>query len=201
MGLEDIETETPQAGEDAGVCADARAVFAEGDVAAVVGRGLDPPVRADGFGGAASSDQRVGDIEGGLGGVVQQPGLAVAGEDLALDTNDRGDVAMPVGVGEAVGWIKNGDSAALVAIASEIATVGGAERRRGGGEFRDLSQQGRLVVLDLDDQGEVGSCGGLECFFWQCSASRVTMAPAGTPSSARSACAAGISLDFSAIST
>ena len=43
--------------------------------------------------------------------------------------------------------------------------------------------QGRLVVLDLDDQRDAGLCGDLEMFFWQCSASSVTMAPAGTPSS------------------
>ena len=197
----DVETETAQACEHAGVGADARAVFAEGDVAAVVGGGFDPPVCADGIGGAACGDRRVGDIEGGFGGVAQQPGLAAAGEHLALDADDGGDVGMPVGVGEYVGGIKDGDGAALVAIAPDIVAVGGSERWRGGGEFGDLAQQGGLVVLDLDDQGEVGLRSGLEGFFWQCSASRVTTAPAGTPSSASSAWAAGISLDFSAIST
>ena len=47
---------------------------------------------------------------------------------------------------------------------------------------------------------DVGYGGDLEMFFWQCSASGVTMAPRATPSSASSVCAAGISLDVSAMS-
>jgi len=64
-----------------------------------------------------------------------------------------------------------------------------------------LVEDARQVgVLDLDDQGDVGCGSDLEMFFWQCSASSVTMAPRATPSSASSVCAAGISLDFSAMS-
>jgi hypothetical protein len=36
VGLEDVEGEASQAGEHAGVGANARAIFAEGDVAAIV---------------------------------------------------------------------------------------------------------------------------------------------------------------------
>ena len=75
-------------------------------------------MRADGLGGAGGGERRVRDVEGGLGGVVQQPGLAAAGEDLALDADDGGDVRMPVGAGEFVGGVEDGDGAALVAVAS-----------------------------------------------------------------------------------
>ena len=88
-----------------------------------------------------------------------------AGEDIALDTDDGGDVGMPVAVGEFVGGIEDGDGAAFVAVAAVVVAMGGAERGRGGGDFLDLLVQGRLVVLDLDDQGDVGFGGDLECFF------------------------------------
>ncbi len=161
---------------------------------------LDPPVRADSLGGAGGGYRRVRDVEGGLGGIAQQPGFGVAGEGEALDPDDGGDVGMPVGVGQRVGGLEDGDGAAFVAVAARVVGVGGPERRRGGRDLLDALAQDRLVVLDADDQGDAGLCGGLEMFFWQCSASSVTIAPGVRPSSASSVCAAGISLDFSAMS-
>ena len=120
---------------------------------------------SDGFGGAGGGDRRVRDVEGGLGGVVQQPGLAVAGEDIALATDDGGDVRMPVRGGELVGGIEDGDSAAFVAVATFVVAVVGLERRRGRGAPGNLLEQGRLVVLDLDDRRDVGLRGDLEMFF------------------------------------
>jgi hypothetical protein len=200
VGLEDVEGEASHAGEDAGVGSDARAIFAHGDVAAVVGCRLDGPVRADCLGGASGGDRCVRDVERGLGGVAQQPGLGIAGEDLARNTDDSGDVGMPVAIGQFAGGIEDGDSAALVAVATLIVAVGRPERHSGDGDVLDLLEKGRLVVFDLDDQGDVGFGGNFEMFFWQCIASSVTMAPSRTPSSANSVCAAGISLDFSATS-
>jgi hypothetical protein len=158
-------------------------------------------MRADGVRGAGGGERRVRDVEGGLGGVAQQPGPGVAAEDLALDPDDGGAMGVPIGVGQRVGGIEDGDGAALVAVAARVAAVCGAERRRGGRDLLGPLVRGRLVVRDADNQGEVGCCGDLEMFFWQCSASRVTMAPRARPRSASSACAAGISLDFSAMST
>src|SRR4051794_30834392 len=178
-----------------------RAILAHGDIAAVVRGGLDGPVGADGLGGAGGGDRRVRDVEGGLGRVSQQPGPGVAGEDVALDADDGGDMVLPAGVGQAACGMEHGDGAAFVAVASAIAAAGRPERRRGRADLLDLLVQGRLVVLDLHDQSDVGCCGDLEMFFWQCSASRVTIAPWGTPSSASSACAAGISLDLPSTST
>jgi len=165
VGLEDVEGEAAQAGEHAGVGADARAVLAQGDVAAVVGRVLDPPVRADSLGGAGGGHRRVGDVEGRLGGVAQQPGLGVACVDAALDLDDGGDVGTLVGVGQRVGGIEDGDGAAFVAVAALVVGVGGPVRRRGGRDFLGPLAQGRLVVLDADDQGDTGCCRGLGMFF------------------------------------
>lgn len=107
---------------------------------------------------------------------------------------------MPVGVGQTVGVIEDGDGATFVAVAALVVAVDRPERRRSCGDFLNPLVQGRLVGLDADDQGDVGGCCDLEMFFWQCSASSVTMAPSATPSSASSVCAAGTSLDFSAMS-
>ena len=165
IGVEDVEAEAADAGEHTWVGADAGAVFGESHISGVVGRGLDPPVAADGVGGAGSVERRVGDIEGGLAGMARQPGLAVAGKHLALDADDGGDVRMPVGSGKLVGGIEDGDAAALVAVAAGIVAMGTAARGCGGGDVLDPPVRGRLVVLDLDDQGEVGLCGDLGMFF------------------------------------
>ena len=122
-------------------------------------------MRPDCLGGAGGGHRRVRDVEGGLGGVAQQPGLGVAGVDAALDPNDGGDVRTPVGVGQRVGKIEDGNGAAFVAVAALVVAVGGPERCRGCADFLDCLMQGRLVVLDADDQGDISRCCGFEMFF------------------------------------
>ena len=73
---------------------------------------------------------------------------------------------LPVGTGQLVGRIKDGDGAAFVSgcgrcrrlVTASSGAVVGADVLR-------LLEQGRLVVLDLDDQGEIGVSGDLEVFF------------------------------------
>jgi hypothetical protein len=64
--------------------------------------------------------------------VAQQPGLGVAGVDVAFDPDDGGDVRMPVGVGQTVGGIEDGDGAAFIAVAALVVAVDRPERRCGG---------------------------------------------------------------------
>ncbi len=78
--------------------------------------------------------------------MTQQSGLAATGVDLALDPDDGGDMGLPVGVGEFVCWIEDGDSAALVAAAPDVVAAIDPERRRGGGDFRYPRVQGWLIV-------------------------------------------------------
>ena len=122
-------------------------------------------MRTDGLGGAGSGNRRVRDVEGGFGGVAQQPGSGIAGVDGSLDLDDGGDVRMPVGIGQRVGRIEDRDGAALVAVAALVVAVGRPERRSGCGDLLDLLVQGRLVVLDPDDQRDVGCCRDLKVFF------------------------------------
>jgi len=93
---------------------------------------FDFPVRADGLGGTGGGDWRVRDVEGGLAGVAQQPGLGVACVDAAFDLDDGGDMRMPVGLGQRACGFEDGDGAALVAVAALVVAVSGPERRRCG---------------------------------------------------------------------
>ena len=115
--------------------------------------------------GARGGEFCVGDVERGLGGVAEHPGGGVACEDVALDADDGGDVGMPVGSGEFVCGIEDADGATFVAIAASVAGVGGVARGGGGGDMLNLVVQFRLVVLELNDQRDVGLCGDLEMFF------------------------------------
>ncbi|MFL5333304.1 MAG: hypothetical protein ACJ8H8_09005 [Geminicoccaceae bacterium] len=108
---------------------------------------------------------------------------------------------MPVGVGQRAGGREDGDGAAFVAVAARVVAVGRPERWRGGGDLLAVLVQGRPVALNLDDPGDAGRCGEFEMPFWQCRAASVTKVSRATPSSAKSVCAAGISLAFSAMST
>ncbi len=72
---------------------------------------------------------------------------------------------MPVGVGQPVGGVEDGDGSTFVAVSAFVAAVGRPERRRGSSDLVATLVQGWLVVLDLDDQGDVGLCGDFEVFF------------------------------------
>jgi len=84
---------------------------------------------------------------------------------VALDLDDGGNMRVPVGVGQLVCGIEDGDGATFVAVAALVVAVGGPKRCRRRGDFLDLLVQGRLVVLDADDQGDVGCGGDLEMLF------------------------------------
>ena len=121
---------------------------------------------ADGRGGGGGGEGGVGDVEGGFGGVVEQAGGGAAGEDAAFDLDDGGDVRLPVWIGQFAGGMKDGDGAAFIAIAPfAVLAVGAIVRRGCGGDALGGLAQGRLVVLELDDQAEAGFGGDLEVFF------------------------------------
>jgi len=50
--------------------------------------------------------------------VAQQPSLGAACVDVAIDPDDGGDMRVPVGVGQLVCGIEDGDGATFVAIAA-----------------------------------------------------------------------------------
>lgn len=120
---------------------------------------------ADGLGGAQRADWLVGDVKSGFAGMAQQAGFTVAGKHVALDADDAGDVIAPVCSVELVGGIEDRDGAAFITVAADGMAVGTPVGDRGGGDCLDLTVQGRLIVLNLDDQGDVGLRGDVEVFF------------------------------------
>jgi hypothetical protein len=121
-------------------------------------------VGADSIGGESGGERLVGEIVGCLGGMMKAT-AGIAGEDVALDPDDGPDVMIPVGVGKSVGGIEDSDDAAFDAIAPFALAAGGIERRGCGADIARLIEQSGLIVLELDDQGEVRGAGDLEQFF------------------------------------
>lgn len=114
---------------------------------------------------ADGGERLVGEVEYGFCSAAQQPVLGAAGVDDTLDTEDGLDMIFPVGVVEFAAGVEGGDSAALVATAPLVMALAGTQRRGRGGDLGDRLEQGRLVALDLNDQGDVGLLGDLEVFF------------------------------------
>jgi len=57
-------------------------------------------------------------------------GTALADEDLALNTDNGGNVRAPVGVEQGACWIEDADDTALVAVLAPVANVSTPERKR-----------------------------------------------------------------------
>jgi hypothetical protein len=139
---QDIGGEAAQAGEDAGVCADARLVFVEGNIAEMVVAVFDAPVVADSLACPVGIDGLAGQIEAGFAGSFPQSGRGVESQNAPLDADDGGDQATPVGAGDDVAGVKDGDGARFVAVAA-ICIVGPtlAERGSFGDAGMDLPAQ------------------------------------------------------------
>ena len=111
---QDVGGERAQAGEDAGIAADAAGVLGEAAVADVVGAILDAPVVADGFGAGGGWQNDVADKQGGLTGSAAKSGCG-GQVDVPIDADDRADMASPLGVGQAVARREHLDQTGLVA--------------------------------------------------------------------------------------
>ena len=117
------------------------------------------------MGGADGIDRLVRDVECGLSSAAQQPVSSVAGVNNAFNTDDDLGVDLPVVIVEFPRGIEDADGAAFVTVAAFVMAVVRTQRRRGGGELRDVLVQGRLVALDLDDQVDAGLLGDVKGFF------------------------------------
>jgi len=102
----------------------------------------------------------------------------------ALDRNDGGHKWLPFRSGDSVLGIKHGDGAGFVTIAFFLIDGLDAGKRFGcAANGFDLLKQGRLIVLELNNQMGIRNGSSFECFFWQCMASQVTIRPATSSSS------------------
>jgi hypothetical protein len=131
-----------------------------------VGAVLDAPVVADGLGTDRGWQDGVADKQGGLAGDAPEPGCGGAGENVAIDADDRADMASPLGVGQAVAWREHLDQTGLFARTAVL--VGGAraiEWRSGVAQLGDGVMESGLVGFDLGDQMNVACSGSFERFF------------------------------------
>jgi hypothetical protein len=64
-----------------------------------------------------------------------------------------------------LGRIEDRHGPAFVAVAAFVLALPGAKRLGRIGDLGDRLKQGRLVALDLNDQGDIGLFGDLEVFF------------------------------------
>ena len=166
IALQDIIGKAAQSCEDSRVFSDSRCVLAEGDIARVVGCVLDAPMVANGGCGGICFERTTGQIERGFeaGFPTSCGGLEV--EDRALDPDDGGHMRLPFRSGDRRLGFEHGDGSGFVAVAPVLVEACLARHRLGGGaDGLDFAVEGRLIVLDLDNQMRVGGCGGLEGFF------------------------------------
>jgi len=80
-----------------------------------VGAILDVPVVTDGFGTLSGWQHDVADKQGGLAGIAPKPSGGGAGEYVAIDADNRADVAIPLGVGQAATRDEYFDRAGFIA--------------------------------------------------------------------------------------
>src|SRR5271167_3645869 len=130
---------------------------------------------ADGVASLTRGCSGIGNIKGDLRGAAPQAGLGTAMQHVAGNTNEPLDQRVPLGLSHGMGGPEYVSRAGFQPIAAlgdrSIAAFGMA----GSTECFGLLQQGRLIVLQLDDDVRLRRCGGLESFFWQCMASSVTV--------------------------
>jgi len=166
IGLQDIVGEAAQSGEDARIFPDSRCVFAECDIARVMGCVLDAPMRTDGGSGGFGCKRAVGEIERGFECAFPASCGGLELEDGAFDLDDGGHMRLPFRFGDRRRGFEHGDSPGFVAVSPIIVDARLARQRLGrSADGFDLAIEVRLIVLDLDNQMGVGGCGGFESFF------------------------------------
>ena len=163
---QDVGSERAQTRKDARIASDAAGVLGEATVTDVVGAILDVPVVTDGLGTLSRWQHDVADKQGGLADIAPKASGGGADEYVAIDADNRTDVAIPLGVGQAVARREYFDRTGFVAAPTLL--VGGLcaiERCCDVAQRGDGVMKGWLVGFDLSDQMNAGGGGLLECFF------------------------------------
>lgn len=163
---QDVVGDGGDGGKDGGVLADSGCALAQGHVARVMRPVFDPPMSADDAGGVGDLDGAAGEIESDLLGSFPKSGGGLEAQHDALDLDDRRDVGLPFGAGHHLGGVEDADETDFVTVAPfgiDGANTG-KQRRLGTNRFGSAAE-GKLVVLQLNDEMRLGCRGGLEGFF------------------------------------
>ena len=140
-------------------------VLTERDIPDVVAAILDAPVASDRLAERLGTESDLTGVEGDLLGFVPESGLCVLVPGQAGDAGGVDDQAVPLGVELALdveGFDLAGFMAAVTPGIDAFEAVG---RRLGGGDALERGQQGRLIGLDLGEQGVAAVAGRLKGFF------------------------------------
>ena len=104
-------------------------------------------------------------VEGNFLGGVPEPGLCVLVPGQAADASGLDDQAVPLGL-EPAPDVEGLDRAGfMAAVGLGIDSPEALDRGLGGGDVLERGQQGRLVGLDLGEQGVAAVTGRLKGFF------------------------------------
>src|SRR3954468_3521449 len=109
---QNVGGERAQAGENAGVAADAAGVLGKASVTHIVGAVFYAPMVPDGAGADGGGQNDVADEERRLASGAPCGGT---GQGVATDTDQRSYMAGPLGAGQAVTWREHLDATHLVA--------------------------------------------------------------------------------------
>jgi hypothetical protein len=140
-------------------------VFTERDVADVMAPILDAPVASDRLAERLGAESDLTGVEGDLLGFVPEAGLGILVPGQAGDAGGVDDQAVPLGVELALD-VEGLDLAGfMAAVAPGIDAFEAVGRGLIGGDALERGQQGRLVGLDLGEQGVAAVTRRLECFF------------------------------------
>jgi hypothetical protein len=165
VGAQDVDGEASEAGEVCRLDAGSAGVFAERDVADVMASVLDAPVASDRLAECLGAEGDLTGVEGDFLGFVPEAGLRVLVPDQAGDAGGLDDQAVPFGAEQALD-VEGLDLAGLMAaVTPGIDALEAVGRRLVGGDAFERGQQGRLIGLDLGEQGIAAVTGRLKGFF------------------------------------
>lgn len=140
-------------------------VFAKRDIPDVMAAIFNAPVVSDRLGERLGVESDLTGVKGDFLGFVPEAGLGILVPGQAGDAGGADDQAVPLGVEFALD-VEGLDFAGLMAaVAPGIDAFEAVGRRLGGGDALERGQQGRLIGLDLGEQGVAAVAGRLKGFF------------------------------------
>ena len=140
-------------------------VFAKRDIPDVMAAIFNAPVVSDRLGERLGVESDLTGVKGDFLGFVPEAGLGILVPGQAGDAGGADDQAVPLGVEFALD-VEGLDFAGLMAaVALRIDTPEALDRGLGCCDVLERGQQGRLIGLDLGEQGVAAVAGRLKGFF------------------------------------
>ena len=140
-------------------------VFSERDIPDVMAPIFNAPVVSDRLAERLGAESDLTGVEGDFLGFVPEAGLGILVPGQAGDAGGADDQLVPLGVEFALDVEGLDFTGFMAAVAPGIDAFEALGRRLGGGDALERGQQGRLIGLDLGEQGVAAVAGCLKGFF------------------------------------